>query len=216
MTKLEPFIASKTHIIWDWNGTLLDDIDICVEAVGEMLEARGRKRLEREEHRKLFHMPVRSFYLSLGLDEKEHPFEVLASEFGSLYRKKALRTSLYSGARECLQRIHESGRAQAILSAANERELVRLCKHFGITPFFDHIYGLPNHHAASKIQRGRDLLETWGAPKGQSLLIGDMDHDAEVAAALGIEFLLLGDGHQHPDRFPAEGVGRVLLSRYFG
>ncbi len=62
MPHLHQHLRHKTHVIWDWNGTLIDDIDLCVRSVAAILDAHGMPRVTVEEHRRLFRMPVRDFY----------------------------------------------------------------------------------------------------------------------------------------------------------
>jgi phosphoglycolate phosphatase len=72
---------------------------------------------------------------------------------------------------------------------------------------------LSDFHAAGKLERGKELLVQSRMPKETTLLIGDTDHDLEVGKALGIEVLLLADGHQSFSRLNAKH-DRILKSRH--
>ena len=63
-------------ILWDWNGTLLDDVEVALAAMNEMLARRGLPLLQgREPYRDIFTFPVRVYYTAAGLDLSAEPFE---------------------------------------------------------------------------------------------------------------------------------------------
>ena len=64
------------HIIWDWNGTLLNDTWLCVEGINKSLEKRSLQTITEEIYRKVFSFPVEDYYKRLGFDFKKEPFEV--------------------------------------------------------------------------------------------------------------------------------------------
>ena len=65
---LKPF----TEIIWDWNGTLLNDRDICLSVEAELFPLYGVNPPSREERNRLFCMPVEIYYERVGFDLKKH------------------------------------------------------------------------------------------------------------------------------------------------
>jgi phosphoglycolate phosphatase len=87
-------------------------------------------------------------------------------------------------------------------------------EHHGLTHYFDRVYGLKDHYARSKVERGRELIFDSQIDREHTLLIGDTDHDLEVAQELGIEALLIADGHQSFERLEPRHH-RVLKSRHF-
>ena len=78
---------------------------------------------------------------------------------------------------------------------------------------FDHIFGIDNHYAGSKLERGRELIEKSRISPSQTLLIGDTDHDLQVANELGIDALLIADGYQSFNKL-SQLHHNVLESRY--
>ncbi|MCX6282944.1 MAG: hypothetical protein NTW31_01715 [Bacteroidetes bacterium] len=73
--------ADYKHIIWDWNGTLLDDAWLCVEVMNGMLEKRGLEKVSLDFYRSVFTFPVRDYYEKLGYDFEKEPFEEVGMEF---------------------------------------------------------------------------------------------------------------------------------------
>ena len=69
-----------THIIWDFNGTVLDDVEAGIRSVNDMLAARGLPVITSvAQYRELFSFPVIDYYRRLGLDvEKEDYYTILA------------------------------------------------------------------------------------------------------------------------------------------
>ena len=80
----------------------------------------------------------------------------------------------------------------------------------GIRPYFDELLGLTDIHAHSKAEIGL----YWKAqhPDAIPLLIGDTDHDAAVAAAMGIDCILVSAGHQNRETLQACKPLRLINS----
>ena len=75
-----------------------------------------------------------------------------------------------------------------------------MMSQFGLSQYFDFVFGIGDRLAVSKVQRGHDLMRESGVPAARTLLIGDTDHDLEVGRALGISVLLVTHGHQSAER----------------
>lgn len=215
MDAIKPHLDGKDHIIWDWNGTLLDDIDLCVGTMSEQLTEHGLKPISVEEYRAIFEFPVVNYYKKLGFSFSDTPFNSVADEFMRRYKAGVPHCQLFKGAKDLLREIKASGRRQSILSAAHEVHLKQLLGHFGILDLFDRVYGARDHYAAGKAGLGKELMREIGVSPARTLLIGDTDHDKQVATELGIDVLLLGDGHQSFDRLVALHPN-TLKSRYLG
>lgn len=203
MQALKPYLAGKSHLIWDWNGTLLNDVEMVVEAIGHVLRERNLPPTTIEAYREIFGFPVSDYYGRLGLPVEGGEFEQVSEAFVAHYMTGILDCQLHVGVRELLEENKAAGHTQSILSAAHEPKLREHLQHFDIHQYFDHIFGLADHHAKGKVERGHELIRAAGLPLEQTVLIGDTDHDLEVGKALGIDVILLGDGHQNYDRLTA-------------
>lgn len=213
MRDLHEHLTHKKHVIWDWNGTLLNDVELCVSIIGNILERNQMPRITRLEYLAKFRFPVIEYYKSLGFDFSKVSWEILAKEFIEEYDSRAPTCSLFEGAKDLLGELHGRGIKQSILSAAKESGLKDLVVHHDIRRYLDWVCGLGDHYAASKIDRGLLMLKESGIAKEEAILVGDTDHDLEVGNALGVEVLLLGDGHQCPTRLKPVHT-QVLASRY--
>lgn len=185
------------HIIWDWNGTLLDDLDYCLRVMNDILRRRGLPELDRERYHAVFDFPVRDYYARLGFDWTRDSFEALSVEFITGYDAHRLECPLHADSRRMLAAVKAAGLTQSILSAYRHETLVEIVDHFGLIPYFAHLSGLDNIYARSKAELGRAQLARLGLPPGEILLIGDTVHDLEVAREIGVDCVLVATGH-HP------------------
>ena len=195
-----------THLIWDFNGTILDDVEIGIESVNLMLSARGLKTLNSvEEYRHAFGFPIIDYYRSLGFDfEKEDYYTVLAPEWVNNYLERVPRTRAFVGVEDTLKAVRKLGLVQVLLSASEVEQLTGQLCGLGLDGYFSEIVGLDNIHAGSK----KDNALLWKArnPDAVPLLIGDTEHDAEVARAVGADCVLFAGGHQPRELLESLGL----------
>ncbi len=190
----------KKAIIWDWNGTLLDDTEICVECMNKLLEARDLDLLDKDRYRRIFTFPVKEYYAEAGFDFQKEDFEIPAMEFIRLYHQHLSEASLFPCVSEVLQYVKNKGFYQAVLSAMEHESLVISLTDKGVYPFFDAVTGIDDHYAHSKLDVGRKLVSTIPFRKQEMLFIGDSLHDLEVAEALEMDCILVANGHQSKKR----------------
>ena len=211
MQDLKHILENKSHIIWDWNGTLLDDVHLCVDIVSGIAERHGAQPVTRNSYLQKFRFPVIEYYKELGFDLNRTSYEALSQEFFHAYKANIHLTKLHAGMAELIAELADSGIRSSVLSAAKEDDLIGMLEHFNIQHLFDHVYGVNDHLAHGKIARGLQLIEQIDMPASKIILIGDTDHDVEVAEALGIDAILLDGGHQCPERLTARKL--TVLSR---
>ena len=193
-------IENYRHIIWDWNGTLLDDLDLCIEAMNGMLARRGLPAIDRARYHAVFDFPVRDYYARLGLPVDDENFHALSVEFIGTYESRRLEPELQAGAAALLAAIARRGLTQSILSAYHRESLRVVVHHHGIGGHFTELHGLDNIYAQSKVALGRASLATLGVPPREVLLIGDTLHDLAVAQELGTDCALVAHGHHPAER----------------
>jgi len=192
------------HVIWDWNGTLLDDLDLSIDVMNGLLGRRRLPRLDRTRYHALFDFPVQHYYERLGFDPAVDRFERLSAEFISAYDARRFDCALHGGVTELLTSVAQAGLGQSILSAYRGETLREVVAHFGLAAHFTHVDGLDNIHARSKAALGHALVARLGLPPRELLLVGDTLHDFDVAQELGVDCILVSAGHH-----PAERLRRV-------
>ena len=198
-------VSRVEAVIWDFNGTLVDDLDLVVQTVNKQLDRRGLPLLTTQEYRDVFGFPVEDYYRRIGLDFENESMAELAADFFSDYAPQLRNCSLHDDAFDVLDELARSGIRQFVLSAMEEGMLAATLETLGIRDHFVAAYGLKHQEADSKISRGRDLLVDFGICAETALLVGDTDHDAEVAGALGVSVVLIAGGHQSAARLRATG-----------
>lgn len=193
-------IEKYKHIIWDWNGTIFNDVDLCVELINQLLEERGIQTLSNDDYKRVFTIPVKNYYAAIGFDFEKEPFEIVGKKWMDEYERRKFECGLYEGIFETLHKIKLSGIGQSILSAYSQHTLDEMVAHYGLTHFFTHVVGLDNIYAASKLHLGKELIKKLGNGKGETLLIGDTEHDYEVATEIGADCVLIANGHQSKEK----------------
>ena len=198
-------IALK-HIIWDWNGTMLDDRWLTIAAMNIVLARRNMAELTEDRYLQLFTFPVIEYYRRLGFDFDKEPFSVSGSEFINEYNARAFEPQLHDGIIDLIAELNENGVSHSILSASSQKILNKLAKHHNINHYFIAVLGQDNHYAYGKIETGKMWINKLGIAPKNTLFIGDTEHDLEVANAIGSHCALLSWGHSSTERLENRGI----------
>jgi phosphoglycolate phosphatase len=196
-------------VIWDWNGTLLNDVELCINSVNSLLKDRNLPLINTKTYKEVFSFPVQEYYKTLGFDFEKEDFSVSAHQYIDLYYAGFHSCSLQKNAIEVLNSFREKGIRQFVLSAMEHEMLEKTLELKGISKFFEGVAGLKDHFAVSKIEVGRQLIHNFGINREKTWLIGDTIHDFEVAHQLGIKCILIADGHQTFERL--ENTGGIVI-----
>ena len=184
-------------ILWDWNGTLLDDVALCVDALNRLLERHGyAQRYDLTSYREIFGFPIVEYYRRAGFDFAKHPFEDLAESYMADYIPASAACPLMEGAVEALAAFRAAGMRQVVLSASPVTTLQQQVTERGVQHYFDRLLGLGDIYAKSKVEVGLRYLAESGFDRRRAVMIGDSVHDFEVAQALGVHCVLQAAGHQ--------------------
>ena len=189
-------IEKYKHVIWDWNGTIFNDVKIGVDIINILLKERELEELTIDRYREVFTIPVKNYYADLGFDFSKEPFEVVGKYWMDEYERRKLECGLFDGVIDLMDKIESLKIGQSILSAYSQHTLEEMVDHYGLGKYLEHIVGLDNIYAASKLHLGIELMERLGNGKGETLVIGDTIHDYEVATEIGADCLLVANGHQ--------------------
>ncbi len=184
-----------SHILWDFNGTLLNDVQTGLQSANVLLLRRNLKPIESiASYRQLFCFPIIEYYRKIGLDLTAESFEALAEEWMEQYRYFYRSAALFANVVEVLTTIQSLALPQIILSATEKNMLTVQLSELGIRNYFAEILGLDNIHAYSKV----NLAISWQerVKPSKMLLIGDTAHDFETAEAIGADCILVANGHQ--------------------
>lgn len=182
-------------LIWDWNGTLLDDVKVNMKVINEMLSRRGLKSLDLVEYKQLFCFPVKRFHVQIGFDFEKESIEDISTEYMNLYKKYERETELHADVSFVLDAINSRGVDQYILSAAGQDDLLAMLDYFHLSGKFKGVYGSDDICANGKIGIGQKLIKENSLNPLNVLLVGDTLHDVEVAKSLGVKCVCYSEGH---------------------
>ena len=212
-----------THILWDWNGTLLDDTQAALDTLNIMLARRRGRPIEMGYYRDHFAFPVKPFYKAIGVCLENEDWDALAQEYHDTYAEQPKRLNPETFA--ALDYAKSMGCRQSIISALRQDLLDGITEELGVAKYMDFIYGVDNLDGFGKIDRARELVSAITHSSTHPLshssthplshssthplshssthplshsstivLIGDSLHDKEVADALGVGCVLCGQG----------------------
>ena len=200
-----PPVSPIRQVLWDWNGTLLDDLTYAIGVRNRTFPAFGLPRIGSvAEYHRQFTFPVRRYYERAGVTDET--FVAVAHAWMAEYVRGFDNVPLHGDAVETLARFAAAGVRQAVLSATRRDMLESQIARFPIRAYFTDVLGLSDIYARSKEAVGLDYLARCGVPAASTLMIGDTLHDAEVARAMGTGCVLVARGHQSRETLLTAGV----------
>ncbi len=189
-------------LIWDYNGTILDDVSITVEIENLMLKERNLPYgYTIEDYRNLFAIPMYDYYLKIGYTFEHETFEDAAKEFTEHYERLFPTCLLNPGVIETLQQSIQKGYRNVILSSCHDGILHEQCKKLGIDHYFEEIMGTDDVLGGSKIHIGLDWMKRHHINPDDCIYFGDTFADQDTAKAMGInKIYFIANGHQSYER----------------
>lgn len=193
-----------TYCIWDFNGTIFDDVGASISAVNTLLAERGLKTLgSKEKYQEVFDFPIIDYYRKIGFDFDKEPYEVIAPLWVDLYLENSKKSGLFGDVISSLDFFETRGIKQSVLSASEKNMLTGQLRELGIYDRFEEIMGIDNIYAESKIALAKDWKQRHEGER--ALFIGDTTHDYETAEVLGADCYLISAGHQPEYKLRAAG-----------
>jgi phosphoglycolate phosphatase-like HAD superfamily hydrolase len=193
------------HIVWDWNGTLLDDLGLVVAATNASLASAGGPSITEEEHRRDFRRPIEAYYAGvLGRPLRDGEFIGLDEVFHRAYAAGVETCALAPGAVEALEGWTGT---QSLLSMWFHEDLVPTVEARGLTRYFQRIDGLRAVVGGGpKAPHLVAHLDALGLDPADVLMIGDSVDDADAAASVGAACVLYTGGFTDRKRLEEVGV----------
>lgn len=196
------------HIIWDWNGTLFNDVELCAVIMNLLLTQEALPNISLKKYKEIFTFPVIDYYRIAGHTFEKTSFEVLGKQFMDEYESRKTNCRLFNGAEKILSELKSKNIYQHLLSAYEQKSLDNILKQYKIDHYFDNVVGLDNIYAIGKSHLAKRLAEriSSNGEAGNILLIGDTIHDFEVANEINSDCILLSHGHQNQERLLTLGI----------
>ncbi len=194
------------HVVWDWNGTLVNDVEFCVDILNGILRDLSLSQITVELYREKFSFPVYDFYVALGWDRTGMSFEEISNAFVNAYWSDWKKCDLHSNVSFLITGLHNKGLTQSILSASKQEPLEGFVRHYDLEVYLNDCIGIKDQYAHGKIDEGKAWIEKSEFKEDEILMIGDTVHDFEVAQEMGIDCVLIADGHNSVERLNTCGV----------
>lgn len=201
-------MTGPRHLVWDWNGTLLDDVPLVMAATNAAITSAGGPYLTTDEHRRRFRRPIADFYADvLGRRVGDDELDRLDALFHKTYRAGVTGCGLVADARAALRSWPGT---QSLLSMWFHAELIPTVDRYGLAELFTRIdgrrYQLANGEADRKGPMLAAHLAELGLDSAQVVVIGDTVDDAHAAAAVGAGCVLYGGGFTGPELLRTTGA----------
>lgn len=199
---------SYEHIIWDWNGTLFNDVELCASIMNLLLAQESLPNISIQRYKEIFTFPVIEYYKIAGHTFENNSFEILGKQFMIEYELRKGDCKLFPGVIELLSTLQEKNIQQHLLSAYEQQSLNTIIRLYSIDNYFQNVVGLDNIYASGKSHLALDLAKRIksNGTAGNILLIGDTIHDYEVAREINSDCILMSHGHQDEDRLLKPGI----------
>ncbi len=204
-------ITDFDHVVWDFNGTLLDDVSIGIRSVNRMLSRRSLPTIESTEaYHAVFGFPIEEYYRRVGFDFSKESYHDLAHEWVHEYKLLEGEATVRIDALSLVDAIAAFGLPQSVLSATESAMLARQLADLSILSRFEGVCGNDNIYAASKAE----MVRSWAEKRrpGRVLMIGDTPHDAGVGVCAGFSLALVEGGHA--DRATLEKTGHPVFPHF--
>lgn len=195
------------YIIWDWNGTILDDLQINFEVENTLLSRHGRNLIkDLEEYQEKFQFPIIKFYESLDFDLENERFEDIAREYVLEFDERFYELEIFPDAESVIREFKYKGIEQIILSQTEQRWLEKQVRVHDIDYLFTELLGAKDIYVKGKVAIALEWITRNDIDTAQVLMVGDTLHDFEVAENIGCDCILIARGHQSKERLLETGV----------
>ena len=195
-------------VIWDFNGTLINDVLTAVCSVNDTLKKCNLPLTNVEEYRRNMDMPITKYY-EKHFDMSCVSFDFLSQEYHRGFEKYHHLLTPALGAAETVKQLHNRGIRQCVVSSFEQNRLMQLLEEFAFLPYLDGVCGAADNDCVSKIERGCRWIKEQGIDPKTALVVGDLSHDCELAQALNAPCLLFSGGHQDKERL--QDCGAVVI-----
>lgn len=206
---------TKPLIIFDWNGTLLDDTEASVHGANAVMAMFGKEPLSADIFRQHYQVPFVRFYEALGCPDIENNRAAMNKAFFSVHDALVAEVGLRDGAYDLLNALTNVQATSVVLSNYVVSEIDKQAHRFGVRHHFDTILANEDKHGGmirDKKHRIIDYLAICDAQPSCSYIVGDSVEEVEIGRALGFTTIALTGGMSSLERMEAANPHHVAHS----
>ena len=194
------------HVIWDWNGTLLDDVALGHRMLNYLQGIKGIAPSSFEDYRAMFTFPITDFYKKAGLYENMESFQKLADIYIKEYERQVGDCFLQKDAEKVLDKLDKNGITSSILTASLESMAYSQIKHYGIEKYFIAVTGKDDYYASGKCELVMAHLSKIRYSPEEIVFVGDTLHDADIAQEIECDCIIVENGHQDVEKIDRRDI----------
>jgi len=197
------------NIIWDWNGTIVNDAPLFVDTMNILLKQNNLPCISLSDYKNSFCFPIEKYWEALGFRFNQKTFNTLNKRFISLYKKRMFSPLLQPNIVSVFKDLNKLKIKQFVLSASEQSLLKKSIIYYQVGGVFSGIYGVDNLNAVGKEVVGKKLLEAHSINPQETVVVGDTAYDYRVASALGCHCVLVSFGHFKYSRLLFKGCATL-------
>ena len=167
------------NIIFDWSGTLVDDLPAVLKASNFVLAQAGKPAMSLEQFRAEFSLPFKKFY---DRHTPEVPLEKLEIWFHAEFKRAQTSVIELPHAREFLEFCRQHKIRTFLLSSVHDDHFKIQCEVTGFGEFLER----PYVGVWDKREKIHGILAENNLLPDETVFIGDMEHDIETARYGGV------------------------------
>ena len=187
-----------THIIWDYNGTVINDVDASVAAVNDMLTSRGLPTTTKTEYTDTVSLPLDKYYSGLGITDAD--MSKLSQEFRKYCKKHENLINVFSDFYIVIEQAINLGIKNILISSLYNEFLFSDLEKHDLIKYFDKIIGMNDTLVGSKFENAKTYIKQNELNPNNILFVGDLISDAQIAKKLGAKCVLIPNGHNSKQR----------------
>jgi phosphoglycolate phosphatase-like HAD superfamily hydrolase len=198
-------MTNRLHLIWDWNGTVLDDFDVAFLSTNRSFRDAGLAEITTATYRELLQTPIRAFYAAVvGRDLSDEEYDSIESAFRTYYPLYEKQAVLSSGLPDLFRQWHDAGHTQSLLSLLPHDKLVPAVERHGLTSYFALVQGATLPYPDQKAVANH--LAILHVDPADAAMIGDLADDARAAQQAGVSVVPYSGGFGDPAYLAATGA----------
>lgn len=210
----------KPALVFDWNGTLLDDAHVLLQTTNTILDRFGRRTIDMDTFRAHCDVPLSILYRSLGMSDSEiaDVDRDAGAMFHDTYEQFAGKADLREGARRILEIARQQDASSIIVSNHIAEPLRSQLRRLGINDYINEVIAFESRatqfKSMTKGERLRRYIQENDIKPSATFIIGDMPVETNIARDLGLISVSITGGFVSDSRLQAAEPDYIIRSHH--